>query len=142
MASFDSNPPIDKGIPTRERHRVERLLALVCEGHTALECAAKMKMGERTVHRYLKDESFQRLLKDSSDQLHDQTIFKLTSSVNGAISTLVEIHTDRSMPPASRVTAAARIIQMAYTFGPVGEIEERLRQLERTNVVEGNADWK
>jgi hypothetical protein len=136
----------DGFVSTRGRHRAELVLAALLEGVTVLEAAARTGISERTIHRYLKDEKFQAAFRDKKRSILEKATLRLSNSVDEAITTLIEIHKDKIMPPASRAQCAVQIIKAAYLNMGLSDVEERLQKLEESrhgnnNVIDQKPIW-
>jgi hypothetical protein len=112
------------------RRNAELFLVQLLTGGTIEDCATHAGISIRTAYRWLADNTFQATFRERKKQVLDRCTLQLTSEVSAAIRTLVELHKDIAQPGSARCSSAAQLIKQAYMNAGLGDIEERIRQLE------------
>jgi hypothetical protein len=102
---------------------------LVCP--TFSDAAQQTGIGETTLWRWMKNESFQMEYREAKRRLVDSAISRLSQAASGAVDTLVEIMRDKGGPASSRVSAAKAVLEAAVKAIELESIEQRLTALEK-----------
>jgi hypothetical protein len=106
----------------------ERVAVLLASGMAIKHAAAGVRVGERTVHRWLEDPEFNRLVGRYRGQLVAETLGKLAAISVKAVETLTgALGSDNDNV---RVRAALGILDQLVTIREVTELEQRLTELE------------
>ena len=107
----------------------EALLRGLACGATVDSAARAAGISVRTAHRRLKEEAFQKRLRDVRSELVQRTAGMLTGSGLEAGKTLVSL-LDPTVPPTVRHGAARTILELGLKLRENAEMEERIAALE------------
>jgi len=107
----------------------EALLRGLACGATVESAARAAGISARTAHRRLKEEAFQKRLRDVRAEMVQRTAGMLTGSGLEAGKTLVSL-LDPTNPPTVRHGAARTILELGLKLRENAEMEERLAALE------------
>jgi hypothetical protein len=114
----------------KNKQQVEALLvAAFSIGATAGQAATQAGVSERTVYRYLEKPEFQARLAAVEEDIFQRTVAVITTSIQGAIHTLVTL-LDPSTPPSVRRAAARDTLDLGVRLRESSEVEKRLVALE------------
>ncbi|MDP4086803.1 MAG: hypothetical protein Q8934_19745 [Bacillota bacterium] len=108
----------------------EKAIAALISEPTILLAAEKTGASEATIHRWLRDESFNKAYKESRRALISQTISSLQQTTNQAVNTLREVMGNGDAPASSRVQAARTILEMAFKAYEMEDLAARVEELE------------
>lgn len=114
----------------RSRKKEAALVALISEP-TLKEAAKKAGIGEATLWRWLQDPEFQEKYRTARRQAVSQSITQLQKISSEAVETLREVMNSKETPPASRVTAAKAVLEMAIKAVEVEDLAVRIEALEK-----------
>jgi len=120
----------------RSRKEDLALAALISEP-TLGEAAKKAGIGEVTLWRWMQDPVFQDKYRTARRQAVSQAITQLQKISSEAVKTLREVMNDKETPPASRVTAAKAVLEMAIKAVEVEDLAVRIEALEKAAEVVG-----
>jgi DNA mismatch repair ATPase MutS len=119
---------------TPKQHKA--LAALLSEP-TVTAAAAKVGIGERTLHTWLHEPAFDEAYTALRHEAVGLAVGRLQHATGIAVDALIEVlDTEYTPAPAAvRVSAAKVIIEYAIRFRELDELESRIAQLEngRTN---------
>ena len=107
----------------------EALLRGLACGATVESAARAAGISARTAHRRLKEEGFQKRLRDMRAEMVQRTAGMLTGSGLEAGKTLVSL-LDPTNPPTVRHAAARTILEFGLRLRENAEMEERIAALE------------
>jgi hypothetical protein len=107
----------------------EALLRGLACGATVDSAARAAGISARTAHRRLKEEAFQKRLRDVRAEMVQRTAGMLTGSGLEAGKTLVSL-LDPTVPPTVRHGAARTILELGLKLRENAEMEERIAALE------------
>src|SRR5208282_3103502 len=124
MASF-------KGHGSKFQRRWTSAIAALLEADSLADAAARAKISERTLRRWLTDREFAQHYAQAKRQLLDSALSRLRSLARRSVDVLEGIATDDKAPHASRVTAASRLLDGALRLLEVEDVENRLTELEK-----------
>ena len=113
---------------TRKTADEALLRALAC-GATVENAARTAGISARTAHRRLKEEAFQKRLRDLRAEMVQRTAGMLTASGMEASKTLVSL-LDPTVPATVRRGAAQTILELGLKLRETAEMEERIAALE------------
>ena len=113
---------------TRKTADEALLRALAC-GATVENAARASGISTRTAHRRLKEEAFQKQLRDLRAEMVQRTAGMLTASGMEASKTLVSL-LDPTVPATVRRGAAQTILELGLKLRETAEMEERIAALE------------
>jgi hypothetical protein len=102
---------------------------LTCDSITA--AAASGGVAEVTVHRWLKDPSFQQASREARRQVVQQAIVQVQHATGTAVQTLVAVMQDAEASASARVSAAKTILDTAVKAVELEDLEARITALEQ-----------
>ena len=96
-----------------------------------IKSAAQLaKVGEATLHRWMKDDAFVAELRRREGDLIDQTTRRLLRYQEGALAVVVGIMADKDAPASVRLRAAGMIFDTTLRFRELRNVEDRLANME------------
>jgi hypothetical protein len=98
------------------RKQEAALVALLSEG-TVKAASLKCGTSETTLWRWLREPTFASRYRDARQQLMETTIARLQSASDVAVTTLIEISSDKAAAPTARIAAARAILANAIRGG-------------------------
>jgi len=108
-----------------------RALVELMKHPTVRSAAAAANVGERTLHRWIKDdELFQAAMKDAQDIALVMALQRLAGEIPASADTLARIRDDGTMKGSTRVQAARAIPAIYTALREHHELAERLNELE------------
>jgi hypothetical protein len=114
---------------TPKQHKA--LAALLSEP-TVTAAAAKVGIGERTLHTWLHEPAFDEAYTALRHEAVGLAVGRLQHATGIAVDALVDVlDTEPPAPAAVRVSAAKVIIEYAIRFRELDELESRIAQLEQ-----------
>ena len=116
-------------ISTKQRAAIASLLT----ESSVKDAAAKAGIGERTLHRWLKEskyEAFQAAYDAAQNEAVERAVARLAGELQPAIRTLSTIHQDTEQLASSRIRAASVILAEFRHQKEFNELEQRIAQLE------------
>src|ERR671932_2508179 len=114
---------LTRGDLTPKQHKA--LAALLTEP-TLSDAAAKVGIGERTLHSWLAEPAFKAAYLDVRREAVGQAIARLQQLSSGAVAVLAQVAADRQAPASSPVTAAIKIIEVALQGVQLQDMEARI----------------
>ena len=114
----------------RSRKEDLALAALISEP-TLGEAAKKVGISEVTLWRWMQDPEFQDKYRTARRQAVSQSITQLQKISSEAVKTLREVMNNIETPPASRVTAAKAVLELAIKAVEVEDLAGRVEALEK-----------
>lgn len=109
----------------------EMAIACLISEPTILLAAEKAGTSEGTIHRWLRDETFNKAYRGARRTLVSQTISHLQQTNSEAVNTLKEVMRNESSTPSSRVSAARTILEMTFKAVELEDLSARVEELER-----------
>lgn len=97
---------------------------------TQRQAALETGISEATVGRLLRDSNFQAELAAARAEMTAGVTSQLRAAASGAVETLAEISSNPNAAEASRVSAAARIIDNFLKTSTLESLEARVSNLE------------
>lgn len=105
----------------------EQIIALLLDGLTISEAAAKAKLNERTVYRWQKEAGFQQAFTEARKRLLDHSFTSLQLKFDKAVKTL-DRHLDATKTiPRDQIKAAEVIVDKTIQ---IAKLTERIATLE------------
>lgn len=101
------------------------------------EASRAAKIGEATLHRYLKDKQFIEAYREARRETLEIAIRKLESIAGEAINTLEEIMTNKENTAGARAGASKVILEFAFKVND-NDVLERVERLEESIKNDGN----
>ena len=114
---------------TRGRRREQAVVALL-QHPTIEKAAAAVGVSHVTLWRWMQTEEFQQAYRKARRQAFSQSLARLQHAASAATATLLKIMVDREAPAASRVRAAAHVLENALRGMELEDLEVRVRRLE------------
>jgi DNA mismatch repair ATPase MutS len=113
---------------TPKQHKA--LAALLSEP-TVILAAAKVKVGERTLHTWLHEPTFDAAYTALRHEAVGLAVGRLQHATGSAVDALVDVlDAEPPAPAAVRVSAAKVVLEYAIRFRELDELESRIAQLE------------
>jgi hypothetical protein len=120
---------IPRGHRRKRIHRQEAVIAALLQQPTVGDAARAAGVGEKTVRRWLQDETFLRAYRAARRGIVDSALLRLQQCTASAVLALHRNLT--SAPPAVQVQAAKIILEHAVRALETGDLLTRLEALER-----------
>ena len=108
----------------------EKALAALLNQPTISAAADTIGIGLRTLHTWLAEPAFNEAYRIARREATNQAIARLQQSSSEAVTTLVDIAKDASAPKSVRITAAAKIIDVAIKSVEIDDLAARIAVLE------------
>jgi hypothetical protein len=118
----------NKGLTLRQSRAVTGQLT---SGGIA-EAARRAGVGERTIYRWLTDDTFRLHLFKARRLALSRAIARLHTIAEGAVDALDALIHDEKVPASSRVSAVRTALRFACHGAEIEDFEERLSSVERT----------
>lgn len=112
--------------------RRARIIELATDGATAPAIVAQVGLGERHVRRLLASPAIRAQIRAAEDDRLRRIGRRAASLADHMLTALVTIAADKQMPPAARVSAASKVIEIVLHEAEVALIRDRLDGLEAT----------
>jgi uncharacterized protein (UPF0147 family) len=107
-------------------------IAALLTSRTIEQAADQAGIGERTLRRWLSErDDFRQELRRQQRAAMAVVTARLQRAAEAALSTLEDIMGDTNAPPASRVTAARTILELAQERIDVDDLAEQFEELKR-----------
>lgn len=117
-----------------------RALSALLEERDMRSAAAAAGVGERTLHRWIREEQFSAALQQAQDELFSQVLRRLSHASSQALDALERAL--REGDTSQQVRAADIILGKLLKARELLELEPRLRALENRITVEYVNDWR
>ena len=111
--------------------RQEKAIAALLSCRTVAEAAKLAQVGERSIYRWLKQDTFQSHLRRARRQALSQALGRLQQVADRAVDTLDTILDDKKATTASRVSAVRAALRYACHGIEIDDFEERLAAVEQ-----------
>lgn len=115
-----------KNLTTRQRKAITALLTSA----NVAQAAKKAGVSERSIYRYLAEESFKQALLDAESEAIYQATRRLVGLQGLAIETLEEVLRDKAEKSSVRLKAATNVLDYLLKLRELRNVEERLAALE------------
>ncbi len=112
------------------------IAALLCSG-SILAAAEKVGCSPRTIHRFLKNESFKIAYREAKSKLLDGALNQMRAASSEAVTGLIEIAKDVNATSSARVTAWRSILELAIKGDEVEFVKDKLIEAEANRVAGG-----
>lgn len=109
----------------------EKALAALLSLGEVKAAAKQAKVGETTLWRWLKEDSFSEAYREARRRLVEVSVARLMADSTAASKALREITEDKSAPASARVAAARAILDHSIKGVEVLDLEPRLREIEK-----------
>ena len=111
--------------------RQNKAIAALLISQTVAEAAKRAAVGERSIYRWLKQDTFQSHLRRARRQALSQALGRLQQVADRAVDTLDAILNDEKATAAGRVSAVRAALRFACHGIEIDDFEERLAAVER-----------
>lgn len=111
--------------------RQEKAIAALLTEPTVVKAAESIKVGERTIRRWLAEPEFDRAYKAARRSAFDVAVGLTQKYAGLAVHTLAKILADNSAPHAAKVSAAVAMLKFAREALELDDLARRLDELER-----------
>ena len=126
--------PGERGVDSTKRltegRKVEQAIATLMQHSSVEKAAAALGFSDVTLWRWMQKEDFQNAYRKARRDAFAQSIARLQHASNAAVATLLKVMVDKDAPAASRVRAAAHMLDNALRGMELEEFEVRLQKLE------------
>jgi|CZCB01.1.fsa_nt_gi transposase-like protein len=112
-------------------HKWEQAVIALLEAPTIRDAAAQVGISPTTLYAWMKEPEFDELYRQARRDTMGAVIAKLQQAATTAVKTLETVMSDDDATPASRVTAARAVLELAIKATELETIEERLTKLEK-----------
>ena len=102
---------------------------LTCSAIT--DAAKQCGIGEVTLHRWLKDATFQAAYRDARRAVVQHAITQVQQATGEAVETLRRVMQDPEAPASAKVSAAKNILDTAVKAVELEDLEARITALEQ-----------
>lgn len=109
----------------------EQAIVALLEAPTVRDAAERVKISPTTLYKWMQLPEFDRAYRQARREAMAVAIARLQQASSEAVRTLEEVMGDTEATPASRVTAARAVLDLALKATEIEQIEERLTELER-----------
>lgn len=113
--------------------RDETIIEALLTSTTQKSAAVKLGISERTICERKKDAEFMRRYNEARRERVQNVRNSLQETAQGAAMTLSEIMRDKTAPASVRVSAASEVLRQTARFTELGDVLERLKELENGN---------
>lgn len=109
----------------------EKAIAALLTEPTIQLAADKAGVGETTLYRWMKEESFDKAFKEARKSALSQTISRLQQTTTDAVNTLKSVMENEESPASSRVTAAKTVLEMAFKAYELEDLAAKVEEMEQ-----------
>lgn len=108
----------------------EQAVAALLAKPSIPEAAKTVGIGERTLWRWLKDDSFKSAYSEARAQIVQFVIAEIQNGLTDATKTLVEIIKNKKAPASARVSAAKAMIDIGVKAVFEEDLKQRIEAIE------------
>ena len=120
----------------------ERAIIALLNEQTVGRAAAAAEVGQRTLHRWLKEPTFARAYREARREAFGQAIALTQRYAPLAVNTLAQVMMNDSAPSSSKVAAATTILRFGREGIELDDLAARVEALEETEPKrEKSARW-
>lgn len=109
----------------------EQAIVALLEAPTVREAAERVSISPTTLYKWMSLPEFDRAYRQARREAMAVAIARLQRASSEAVRTLEEVMADVEATPASRVTAARAVLDLALKATEIEQIEERLTIIEK-----------
>ena len=121
----------------------ERAIIALLNEQTVGRAAAAAGVGQRTLHRWLKEPTFARAYREARREAFGQAIALTQRYAPLAVNTLAHVMMDNDAPSSSKVAAATTILRFGREGIELDDLTARIEALEETAPKrEKSARWR
>lgn len=111
--------------------RQELAISALLHAESIRKAAEEAGIAEATLHRWMKETSFQEAYRAAKREVINHVISRLQRSAGKAVKILLEVAEDKESPASARVSAAKTILETSLKAVEIEDIENRITELER-----------
>jgi hypothetical protein len=111
--------------------RKELAIASLLASGTLAEAAAKCRIAQSTLRRWLENREFSRRYQLERSRMLEGAVNTLRREATSAAETLATISSDTNAPPSARVSAARSLLELVLRAAELQDVEERIAALEQ-----------
>jgi hypothetical protein len=108
----------------------ERAIIALLSEPTLRAAASSADISETTLWRWLRDPDFKDAYRKARSDALTQATARLQTLTGAAVEALAEIVGNERVSPHVRLSAASKILEMAYKAAEINELQARLEKLE------------
>jgi hypothetical protein len=108
----------------------ERAIIALLSEPTLRAAASSANISETTLWRWLRDPDFKDAYRKARSDALAQATARLQTLTGAAVEALAEIVGNENVGPHVRLSAASKILEMAYKAAEIDELQARLEELE------------
>ncbi len=109
----------------------EQLIAALLTSSTTQKAAEAAGVSETTAHRWLRESIFVLAYKAARRAAVDQAVGRLQQCAAGAVAVLASVAGDTKAPASARVSAAGKLLDLAFKGLELDDLATRLDALEQ-----------
>lgn len=109
----------------------EKAISALLQAQSIREAAKESGIAEATLHRWLKDESFQEAYRAAKREVVQHALCRLQRSAGKAVKVLVDIAEGKKTPASARVSAAKVILETSLKAVEYEDLEKRISEIEK-----------
>lgn len=109
----------------------EKAIAALLSNTSIPEAAKEAGIGERTLWRWLKIESFQGAYRKARQEVVRQAVAQVQKAMSEAVDTLRGVMSNSEAPASARVSAAKVIIDMGIKAVEIEDLDARVTDIEK-----------
>lgn len=107
------------------------VLAALLSNPTVADAAKAVKLTERTLWRYLNDETFAEAYREAKRELVGHTLMRLQANASEAAKVLMDVASNTEQPASARVAAARAIIDHALNGAKLADLQSDVDEIKR-----------
>jgi hypothetical protein len=115
----------------KKDQKQELAISALLQAESIREAAKEAGIAEATLHRWLKDTSFQETYRAAKREVVNHAICRLQRSAGKAVKVLIEIAEDKESPSSARVSAAKTILETSLKAVELEDLAKRVGELEK-----------
>ena len=115
----------------KKEQKQERAISALLQAESICQAAKLAGISEATLHRWLKDTSFQEIYRAAKREVVSHAICQLQRSAGKAAKTLLEIAEEKDNPASARVSAVKTILEMSLKAVEFEDLEKRIAEIEK-----------
>lgn len=109
----------------------EKAISALLGNASIPEAAKDVGVGERTLWRWLKLDSFKEAYREARSQVVRHGVARVQEGMTLAVNTLKEVMSNSEAPASARVSAAKTIIEMGIKAVEIEDLQARVEGIEK-----------
>lgn len=118
--------------PNKKPRQQELFLGALLTSPTIALAAKAAHISEATAARWIKEPTFQKRYAEAKQQAFGEALNYLQQTMLGAVAVLRSVMLSDTAKAATRVTAASKLLELAFRSHELYELEQRIAALEAT----------